>query len=163
MGLFSVRANRVEDVSSQLQTYVVGDGAMTVDGQQLLAYKAASLDTLQIQNPRESIVTRRVAFSVDRAVVGTARSFHDHKLGQLALVEEPRDDDQSSVITAAVIVPASQSRFGLGRSVDVVFQTDVTEELDAMHTTYAVPDYGTFYTQTISRAIFAVVNEHPQT
>lgn len=161
MGLFSIRANRVEDVCSQLQTYVVGDAAMTVDEQQLFAYKAASLEQLQIQNPHESIVTRRVAFSVERAVVGTARSFGDHKLGQLALVEEPRDDDQSSMITAAVIVPSSQSRFG--RSVDVVFKTDVTEELDAMHTTYDVPDYETFYTQTISHAIFAVVNGPQQT
>lgn len=152
MGFFSVRAERLEDVTRHVRVHPVDREQGWVDDGQFQYSPYAFLDVAN--NKLADTIDLRAGFSVDKRVIGwDHRQVCDGKLGQIALIKHAGEAGES--YSTAVMVP-TKTRL-LGRTEGIVVAAAVTAEMsDVPHALQSPADYA-FFEEVVSRAVFKIV------
>ena len=152
MGLFSVKAERLDTVESQLLIHPFGRQKGWVDDGQFayMPYRFLDSESEIVGNK----IDIRAAFSLNKRITGLHRWMPDGVLGQAALIE--RTDESGVSYSTAVFVPVKSIL--LGRTESVVITADATDEMrDLPHVLQSPPTLA-FFKKTISKAIFEAAN-----
>lgn len=105
MGLFSVKPENVADVQRQLALHKVGDEAERLGYNDHFFYKPLPADRF-LANSLGYVVVSRLAFSVERSILGRSLRMSESALGQAAILKTSEEEDGQQL---AIVIPVKES------------------------------------------------------